>query len=100
VRYEHIELDISTVACAELQTMLERYRKAPWGYSENAIANAELHNLHNELLARLQRRDADPHCPKNAPSPYSGKFHENARIEQVHRDIADQTGWVDGGIEL
>lgn len=67
MRYEHIELDISTVACAALMEGLSAMRAArgAWGYHENAIANAELTNLANELRARLQHTDPDLHCPKN-----------------------------------
>ena len=55
MRYEHIELDISTVSCAELLEVL----------GEDLRCNPELANLQNELRARLQRRDVDPHCPLN-----------------------------------
>lgn len=55
MRYEHIELNISTAACAELERMLD----------DRGMTSPELINLMNELRARLQRRDVDPHCPKN-----------------------------------
>lgn len=65
MRYEHIELDISTAACSDLLNALQEYAAPPWGYSVNAIANQELHGLVNELMARLQRTDVDAQCPKN-----------------------------------
>lgn len=65
MRYEHIELDLSTEACDALHTLLLK-DKAQGTYSP--VAEAELLNLANNLRARLQRRDVDPHCPKNQVS--------------------------------
>lgn len=59
MRYEHIELDISTAACAELVRLM-----TPPDQYDPEISD-ELVNLRNNLAARLQRRDADPHCPLN-----------------------------------
>jgi hypothetical protein len=50
MRYEHLELDLTTAACDELYAIL----RSPPGLSD------ELWNLRNELRARLQRRDQDP----------------------------------------
>lgn len=61
MRYEHIELDISTAACSALFEALTTCPK-----SESELVRNELGNLVSELRARLQRRDVDPHCPKNA----------------------------------
>jgi len=82
VRYEHIVLDLSAAACSELKSILESDMLAnteaqrDMQYTEE-VRN-ELLNLQNELRARLQRRDQDPQVE---------------RREQIHRDIADQTGW-------
>lgn len=62
MRYEHIELDISTAACSALLDRLIHSPKAADEFVRN-----EVENFVNELRARLQRRDVDPHCPKNAP---------------------------------
>ena len=62
MRYEHIELDISTATCDALLALLDQ-NEAIWEhYPEIA---AEFANFRNELRSRLQRRDADPHCPLN-----------------------------------
>jgi hypothetical protein len=62
VRYEHIELDISTAACDEILQRLTRDRSNDeWAPKDSA----EFINFCNELRSRLQRRDADPHCPLN-----------------------------------
>lgn len=61
MRYEHIELDISTAAVSALRMALGL---RPWAL-ETPPVRAELDNFINELEARLQRRDADPHSPKN-----------------------------------
>lgn len=66
MRYEHIELDISTATCAELLSMVDR--ADPVGEGWIPRVKDEIKNLQNELRARLQRRDVDPHCPKNAPA--------------------------------
>lgn len=60
MRYEHIELNLSTRACALLLDKL--------GGPDEILFDVELANLQNELRARLQRRDADPQCPKNVPT--------------------------------
>lgn len=61
MRYEHIELDISTVCCDQLLRALDHI-------TETESLTASILNLRNELVARLQRRDVDPHCPKNVTS--------------------------------
>lgn len=61
MRYEHIELDISTAACAALREALTHTPRT----EISDIVAAELMNLDNELRARLQRRDVDPHCLLN-----------------------------------
>lgn len=63
MRYEHIEMDISTVACHTLMKILEPH--AAFYFSEQPTGSAaELMNLYNELRARLQRRDVDPHAKR------------------------------------
>lgn len=62
MRYEHIELDISTATCHILKDAVEEYIHA----CGTDLTKAEMTNLYNELRARLQRRDTDPHCPLNA----------------------------------
>lgn len=57
MRYEHIELDLSTRACAALLDMVQNDMRTP--------NEPELLNIANNLAARLQRRDIDPHCPLN-----------------------------------
>ena len=62
MRYEHIELDISTAACDTLHRLLclDPY--------ENELVPAlgpELELLRNQLYARLQHRDPDPQSLKN-----------------------------------
>ena len=59
MRYEHIELDISTKACDELHRVLAMFNE------QTRPLCAELQQLRNNLRARLQRRDVDPHCPLN-----------------------------------
>jgi hypothetical protein len=64
MRYEHIELDLSTAALAELRQamapgMAAAFRGTP------APATLELITLFNEIEARLQRTDIDVQCPKN-----------------------------------
>lgn len=61
MRYEHIEWDASTKACASLLEVLEAALKAV----PAVLADGDLINLRNNLAARLQRRDIDPHCPRN-----------------------------------
>lgn len=56
LRYEHIDLNISTATCAELHDLIPE-----------TATNVELVNLRNNLRARLQRRDVDPQCPRNFP---------------------------------
>lgn len=64
IRYEHIELDISTRTCHEL--MLRLQTDAQYGFKQYPTpTREELINFYNELCARLQRQDVDPHCPKN-----------------------------------
>lgn len=62
MRYEHIELDLSTAACALL---LDYIQYADYTAPLNSPEH-EILNLRNNLRARLQRRDTDPHCPLNA----------------------------------
>ena len=66
MRYEHIELDISTAGCAALLEHLSQCCFPIDKYGQRA--DDELTNLKNELRARLQRRDVDVHCPKNLPA--------------------------------
>lgn len=58
MRYEHVELDMSTRACALLQTVIE----CTLGNHEDEpeAVRGELVNLANELRARLQHHDQDP----------------------------------------
>lgn len=63
MRYEHVELDISTRTCATILRALEGHPAI------GTEAGAELHNFVNELRARLQRTDVDQHCPKNFTPP-------------------------------
>ena len=58
MRYEHIELDLTTATCAVLLEALEGLDPIGAGLSEHT--NNEITNLRNELRARLQRRDQDP----------------------------------------
>jgi|HubBroStandDraft_4_1064222.scaffolds.fasta_scaffold00046_49 hypothetical protein len=58
MRYEHIELDLTTAACAALLTMLKR--GDPLGEAWSDHTATEMINLRSELEARLQRRDQDP----------------------------------------
>ena len=60
MRYEHIELDLSTAACDALLTYL-----LPGATRSDAVG-VELHNLYNELRARLQRTDVDLHSVSSA----------------------------------
>ncbi len=56
MRYEHLEWDVSTAACAFLLEALERYSRV----ETMPGVETELNNLRNELRARLQRTDPDP----------------------------------------
>lgn len=58
MRYEHLEWDLSARACSMLLDMVENDMRTP--------SEPELLNVANNLRARLQRRDVDPHCPLNA----------------------------------
>lgn len=58
MRYEHIELHLSTATCGVLKDAVEEYINAC--YSDLQVA--EMTNLFNELRSRLQRRDQDPHA--------------------------------------
>lgn len=58
MRYERLELDLSTAACAELVACMYR---GGWH-----SCGPELENLRNELEARLQRRDQDPKATQGA----------------------------------
>jgi hypothetical protein len=62
MRYEHIEFDLSTIACEVLLEGLGLIKEhnGPWGFSSNAVANAEIQNVANVLRARLQHTDPDP----------------------------------------
>ena len=60
LRYEKLDWQLSTVACDALLKAVEALKTSPWGYHTNAVANAELANVANELRARLQRTDQDP----------------------------------------
>lgn len=62
MRYEHIELDISTEACDALEQMISA---DPRQSTYSPRCEGELHLFLNQLRARLQRRDVDPHCPLN-----------------------------------
>lgn len=65
-RYEHIDLDLSTAGCDALLSMLTSDYALYVHEHVAASVRAELANLENELRARLQRRDVDIQCPKNA----------------------------------
>lgn len=65
MRYEHIELDISTASCSFIEAALEG---AEHNDALPTLVRDEVQNFVNELRSRLQRRDADPHCPKNQVS--------------------------------
>ncbi len=56
MRYEHLELDLSTAACAFMLEALERYSRV----ETQPGVEVELSNVRGELMARLQRRDQDP----------------------------------------
>jgi hypothetical protein len=56
MRYEHLSLDLSTAACDALHDIL--WDSHPQEYGDSV--RAELLNLENLLLARLQRTDPDP----------------------------------------
>ena len=56
MRYEHIELDLSTAACEWLYCLL-RDEYTP---DIPEASRVELVNLENELRSRLQRTDQDP----------------------------------------
>ena len=60
MRYEHIELDISTAACDELLRLLTP------GDQYDPSYGPEVTNFANELRARLQHTDPDPWA-KQAP---------------------------------
>jgi hypothetical protein len=67
VRYENIELNLSTAACDVLLRMLEDKLE----HRHKTMLNgpgAELRNLENELRARLQRTDQDPHATIPTPT--------------------------------
>lgn len=55
-RYERIDTQLSTAAIDLLLNMIESsiYEYTP-----------EIENFRNELRARLQRKDTDPHAPLN-----------------------------------
>lgn len=57
MRYERLELDLSTAACDALEKIL--VADTAQGTRDPHV-EAELLNLTNELRARLQRRDPDP----------------------------------------
>lgn len=59
MRYEHIETDLSTLDCAYLLERIDSDKDKP--------LTAGILLLRNNLFARLQRRDVDPHCPLNNP---------------------------------
>lgn len=62
-RWEHIEWNLSTEACDMLQTLIE----CNLGFHAEHLseyARNELVGCANELGARLQRRDQDPHVPR------------------------------------
>lgn len=61
MRYERLELDLSTKACDILMDIIGNAFDGP----SETRAEQEIANLYNELRARLQRRDPDPKCPKN-----------------------------------
>lgn len=65
MRYEKLDWELSTVACDALLTAVESMKTQPWGYHVNAVANAELANVANELRARLQHTESDALAPKN-----------------------------------
>jgi len=56
MRYEHVELDLSTAACSFMLEAMERYSRV----DSMPGVEIELSNVRNELRARLQRKDQDP----------------------------------------
>jgi hypothetical protein len=63
VRYEHLTLDISTAALADLRLLLAPTYAVWQRGGSTGPAHRELVNLFNEIEARLQRRDQDPTAP-------------------------------------
>lgn len=59
VRYEQLNWQLTTKACDELMRLL-----TPADQYDPEICD-ELVNCRNELRARLQRKDADPHASLN-----------------------------------
>lgn len=64
MRYEHIELDLSTAACSFMLEAMQRYSKI----ETQPGVETELSNVRNELTARLQRKDQDPQAAVPAES--------------------------------
>jgi len=80
VRYEHLTLDLSTAALAELRQVLSPGMAAAFRGTPTPVV-AELMNLFNEIEARLQRRDYDPTCRRGGDSQYvlGGGFHKGVQ---------------------
>ena len=75
MRYEHLTLDMSTVALAELRLLLAPWAASYWRGSqgtkeaiERRPVDHELINLFNEIEARLQRHDQDPTVIRKPPN--------------------------------
>lgn len=58
MRYERLELDLSTTACHELLAILNNDLSNADGKTQEVTY--ELTNLRNELHARIHRYDPDP----------------------------------------
>jgi hypothetical protein len=84
MRYEHIVLDMSTAACHALKVMLDEKLEHRHSSMLNEVGH-ELLNLQNELRARLQRRDQDPHWTKHTLSSGPGN------VQNLPRDNLDLT---------
>jgi len=69
MRYEHLTLDLSTAALANLRVILAPHAAVYLrGGVEPSPVAAELLNLFNEVEARLQRHDQDPTVTRKPPA--------------------------------
>lgn len=91
MRYEHLTLDMSTAALAELRLLLAPWAASYWrieGDSHRAVEH-ELLNFFNEIEARLQRTDQDPNvmlCPV-CRKPEAGRDHLNVCYVDSNLDL-------------
>jgi len=67
MRYEHLTLDLSTAALAELRQIMAPGMAAAFRGTPTPVV-AELMNLFNEVEARLQRHDQDPTVTRKTPT--------------------------------